>query len=240
MQIPPETQVVIDFDDNRAASALVGPYGQNLALVERRLGVVVDSRGNHITIAGSRDGCDAARRVLETLYSQAVQGHDLSQGEVEGAIRVVLAQGSLFEFDPKTGTVRWKTDLMFPLGSDAMNSNPELMDAMKKFAEIVNSPDAAGFDVAIKVVDDVARVEGRNRVPEELRTCHVAFVGPYVVEGHVPADVIKDLLRRRPAIDGIAVPGMPKGSPGMESPTPEPYDVIAFDKKGTTTTFARR
>ncbi len=52
MQIPPETQVVIDFDDNRAASALVGPYGQNLALVERRLGVVVDSRGNHITIAG--------------------------------------------------------------------------------------------------------------------------------------------------------------------------------------------
>ena len=97
----PETQVVIDFDDNRAASALVGPYGQNLALIERRLNVVVDSRGNHITIAGSRDGCDAARRVLETLYAQATQGHDLSQGEVEGAIRAVVAQGSLFEFDPK-------------------------------------------------------------------------------------------------------------------------------------------
>jgi phosphate starvation-inducible protein PhoH and related proteins len=101
MQIPPETQVVIDFDDNRAASALVGPYGQNLALVERRLGVVVDSRGNHITIAGSRDGCDAARRVLETLYAQATQGHDLAQGDVEGAIRAVIAQGSLFEFDAK-------------------------------------------------------------------------------------------------------------------------------------------
>ena len=51
MQMPPETQVVIDFDDNRGASALVGPYGQNLALIERRLGVVVDSRGNHISIA---------------------------------------------------------------------------------------------------------------------------------------------------------------------------------------------
>src|ERR1700686_4118034 len=101
MQIPPETQVVIDFDNNRAASALVGPYGQNLALVERRLGVVVDSRGNHITIAGSRDGCDAARRVLETLYTQATQGHDLAQGDVEGAIRAVIAQGSLFEFDAK-------------------------------------------------------------------------------------------------------------------------------------------
>jgi phosphate starvation-inducible protein PhoH and related proteins len=101
MQIPPETQVVIDFDDNRAASALVGPYGQNLAQIERRLGIVVDSRGNHITIAGSRDGCDAARRVLETLYAQAVQGHDLAQGDVEGAIRAVIAQGSLFEYDSK-------------------------------------------------------------------------------------------------------------------------------------------
>jgi phosphate starvation-inducible PhoH-like protein len=89
MQVPPETQVVIDFDDNRAVSALVGPYGQNLAQIERRLGIVVDSRGNHITIAGSRDGCDAGRRVLETLYAQAVLGHD-------------IAQGSLFEYDAKT------------------------------------------------------------------------------------------------------------------------------------------
>src|SRR5258708_12350503 len=67
MQIPPETQVVIDFDDNRAASALVGPYGQNLAQIERRLGVVVDSRGNHITIAGPRDASDPAPRALQTL-----------------------------------------------------------------------------------------------------------------------------------------------------------------------------
>jgi phosphate starvation-inducible PhoH-like protein len=109
MQVPPETQVVIDFDDNRAASALVGPYGQNLALIERRLGVVVDSRGNHITIAGSRDGCDAARRVLEALYAQAAQGQDLAQGDVEGAIRAVIAQGSLFEFDAKTAKSAFET-----------------------------------------------------------------------------------------------------------------------------------
>ena len=102
MQVPPETQVVIDFDDNRAASALVGPYGQHLAQIERRLGVVVNSKGNHITIGGTRDGCDAARRVLETLYAQAVKGQDLDQGEVEGAIRAVIAQGSLFEFDAKS------------------------------------------------------------------------------------------------------------------------------------------
>ncbi len=98
---PAETQVVVAFDDNRAVSALVGPYGQNLAVVERRLGVLVDTRGNHIAIAGSREGCDAARRVLESLYAQALEGHDLTQGEVEGAIRAVLAQGSLFEFDAK-------------------------------------------------------------------------------------------------------------------------------------------
>src|SRR6201998_742473 len=109
MQIPPETQVVIDFDDTRAASALVGPYGHSLALIERRLGVVFDSRGNHITIAGSRDGCDAARRVLETLYAQATQGHDLAQGDVEGAIRAVIAQGSLFEFDPKAAKQAFDT-----------------------------------------------------------------------------------------------------------------------------------
>jgi phosphate starvation-inducible protein PhoH and related proteins len=96
-----ETQVVIDFDDNRAASALVGPYGQNLALVERRLNVVVDSRGNHITLTGTRDACDAGRRVLEMLYVQATQGTELTQGDVEGAIRATLAQGSLFPFDPK-------------------------------------------------------------------------------------------------------------------------------------------
>src|ERR671937_29268 len=109
MQVPPETQVVIDFDDNRAASALVGPYGQHLAQIERRLGVVVDSKGNHITIGGTRDGCDAARRVVEMLYAQAVKGQDLDQGEVEGAIRAVLAQGSLFEFDAKTAKPTFET-----------------------------------------------------------------------------------------------------------------------------------
>ena len=100
VQTPHEAQIVVAFDDNGAASALVGPYGQNLALIERRLGVVADSRGNHITIAGSRDGCDAARRVLEMLYEQAVRSQDIAQGDVEGAIRAVIAQGSLFEFVP--------------------------------------------------------------------------------------------------------------------------------------------
>ncbi|TAK46661.1 MAG: phosphate starvation-inducible protein PhoH [Xanthobacteraceae bacterium] len=98
---PPETQIVLAFDDNRSASALFGQYGQHIALIERRLGVLADSRGNQVTIAGSRDGCEAARRVLESLYAQALAGHELSTGDVEGAIRAVIAQGSLFDFDPK-------------------------------------------------------------------------------------------------------------------------------------------
>src|SRR6185312_2296840 len=75
MPTTPEAEIVVAYDDNRAASSLVGPYGQNLALIERKLNVVVDSRGNHITIAGTRDGCAAAHRVLDTLYAQALQGH---------------------------------------------------------------------------------------------------------------------------------------------------------------------
>ncbi len=94
------TQTVLAFDDNRLASTLFGQYGQNLALLERKLGVVADSRGNHVTIEGSRDACDQARRVLESLYDQLKQGRDVVVGDVEGAIRQAIAQGSLFEPDP--------------------------------------------------------------------------------------------------------------------------------------------
>jgi phosphate starvation-inducible PhoH-like protein len=100
-QTPPETRLELTFDDNRAASLLVGQYGQNLAMIERRLSVMADSRGNHVTLEGSRDACAQARQVLETLYAQAQAGQELGQGEVEGTIRAVLAQGSLFDFDPK-------------------------------------------------------------------------------------------------------------------------------------------
>jgi phosphate starvation-inducible PhoH-like protein len=96
----PMTQVVLAFEDNRLASALFGQYGQNLALIERKLGVVADSRGNHVTVEGSRESCDQARRVLETLYEQLKSGNDLVSGDVDGAIRHVIAQGSLFDFDP--------------------------------------------------------------------------------------------------------------------------------------------
>src|SRR5215813_4403157 len=83
------TQVVLAFDDNRLASTLFGQYGQHLALIERRLGVV----------AGSRDACEQARRVLEGLYERLKRGDEVVAGDVEGAIRLAIAQGSLFDFD---------------------------------------------------------------------------------------------------------------------------------------------
>jgi phosphate starvation-inducible protein PhoH and related proteins len=96
------TQIVLAFDDNRLASMLFGQYGQNLALIERRLGVVAEQRGNHVNVAGSRDGVERARRVLEGLYEQLKRGDELVSGDVEGAIRLAIAQGSLFDYDAAT------------------------------------------------------------------------------------------------------------------------------------------
>jgi phosphate starvation-inducible PhoH-like protein len=99
-------QIVLAFDDNRLASILFGQYGQHLSLIERRLDVVADSRGNHVTIAGSREAGERARRVLEGLYEQVRNGRDLTTGDVEGAIRQSLAQGSLFTEAPEARGAR--------------------------------------------------------------------------------------------------------------------------------------
>src|SRR5580704_4172465 len=96
-------QIVLTFDDNRLASSLFGQYGQNLALIERRLGVVATSRGNQVTIDGQREAADQARRVLESLYDRLKRGDELLQGDVDGTIRLALSQGSLFDFDPGAG-----------------------------------------------------------------------------------------------------------------------------------------
>lgn len=97
---------------------------------------------------------------------------------------------------------------------------------------------AAGFSVESQLVQNLDAVPERRRVPESLRSCHTAVAGGFLVEGHVPPAVIRRLLRDRPKIAGIAVPGMPAGSPGMESPNPEAYDVIAFGASGGTYVFA--
>lgn len=96
-----------------------------------------------------------------------------------------------------------------------------------------------GFAVEAKDVRDLAPVKSKNGVPASLEACHTATVGGYVVEGHVPAADIKRLLAERPHVTGIAVAGMPEGSPGMEGPNPESYEVMAFDGQGGSYVFAR-
>jgi hypothetical protein len=93
---------------------------------------------------------------------------------------------------------------------------------------------------AVDTVDslDLSRIKAMSGVKPELASCHTAFVNGYVIEGHVPADDIRRLLADKPDARGLTVPGMPAGSPGMESPTPEHYQVLLIDKAGKTTVFA--
>ena len=104
----PATSLVLAFDDNRLASTLFGQYGQNLALIERRLEVVAEQRGNHVSIAGSRESVEQARRVLEDLYERLKRGDELLSGDVEGAIRLAIAQGSLFDYEPAAERVTFE------------------------------------------------------------------------------------------------------------------------------------
>jgi phosphate starvation-inducible PhoH-like protein len=91
--------VMITFEDNRLASVLFGRYGENLALIERKLGVTIDQRGNHVSIDGPRDACEKARQTLEGLYGDLRAGRDVTSGDVEGALRAAQTQASLFDSD---------------------------------------------------------------------------------------------------------------------------------------------
>lgn len=97
---------------------------------------------------------------------------------------------------------------------------------------------AAGFTVDARNVTDLMAVKLDAGVPADLSSCHTALIDGYVVEGHVPADVIERLLTERPPVAGISAPGMPVGSPGMEGPGARPYQVYAFDRQGARSVFA--
>jgi phosphate starvation-inducible PhoH-like protein len=90
----------VAFDDNRLASVLFGRYGENLALIERRLGVAIDQRGNQVSIEGTRDACEKARKTLEGLYAELRAGRDVATGDVEGALRAAQTQTSFFDNEP--------------------------------------------------------------------------------------------------------------------------------------------
>ena len=97
---------------------------------------------------------------------------------------------------------------------------------------------AQGFTVKAENRRDMERIKAENGIPTELRSCHTGFVGGYFVEGHVPAADLKRLLKEKPHVAGLSVPGMPIGSPGMEGPNPEPYAVFAVEHGGGTRIWA--
>lgn len=95
-----------------------------------------------------------------------------------------------------------------------------------------------GFAVTVIETSEVQKVKVQRGVPGDLESCHTAVIGDYTIEGHVPADAIRQLLAEKPAARGLSVPGMPMGSPGMEGGKPETYDVILF-ADGSRRPFAR-
>ena len=99
-----------------------------------------------------------------------------------------------------------------------------------------------GFRVTIRESADLTRIRAERGVSAELASCHTAAVDGYVIEGHVPADVIRKLLDERPSVVGLAVPGMPPGVPGMPDAGPDrdPYQVIAFGRDGSELVYATR
>ena len=99
---------------------------------------------------------------------------------------------------------------------------------------------AAGFEVEIADTRDIMAVKAQYGVPDALASCHTTIASGYVVEGHVPLGAVAKLLRTKPKITGIALPGMPIGAPGMEVPgrAPDPIQVMAFDAAGKVSRFA--
>jgi len=133
--------------------------------------------------------------------------------------------------------------LAVPAFRRARAQTPALVDVYKSPAcgccgEWVKHMQANGFRLAIHDVADVTPIKRRYRVPDELASCHTAVIAGYAIEGHVPAADVQKLLRQRPKVRGLAVPGMVPGSPGMVQGPPQPYATLAFDDRGSRV-FAR-
>jgi hypothetical protein len=94
-----------------------------------------------------------------------------------------------------------------------------------------------GFEVTSKPTNDLAEISRKAGVPSDLQGCHTAFIGDYVVDGHVPVEAINKLLVERPAIKGITLPGMPEGSPGMYGEKAGPFAIYAIGQDGKSGVF---
>ena len=136
--------------------------------------------------------------------------------------------------------------LLVAPGALRANAAPVTMTVYKSplcgcCGEWVKHVQAAGFTVKVVAIEDLTDVNKNAGVPKSLEACHTALVGSYVAVGHVPADLIQKVLKDKPKITGLAVPGMPQGAPGMEQGLgKQAYDVIAFERTGKTSVYAKR
>ena len=106
-------------------------------------------------------------------------------------------------------------------------------------AEWVTHMRSHGHDMKTVEMEDLTAIKKMTGVGEHLQSCHTAVVDGYVIEGHVPAADVARLLTEKPKARGLAVPGMPIGSPGMEGANPEPYEVLLFQADGSARVYAR-
>jgi hypothetical protein len=141
--------------------------------------------------------------------------------------------------------LRWAVAALLTTTVTAAARQPSVIDVYKTptcgcCSKWVEHLRANGFSVRTTDMESTAPVQARHGVPTEVRSCHTAIVNGYVVEGHVPAAEVKRLLKERPRVAGIAVAGMPTGSPGMEMPGVQahPYYVVSFDRSGRIDKFA--
>jgi len=104
----------------------------------------------------------------------------------------------------------------------------------------VEHMEQAGFSVEVHNLRNLKPIKAELGLPRPILSCHIARVGDYIVEGHVPADLVKRLIQAKPDIKGLSVPGMPMGSPGMEGPRTDNYDVLTINNDGSADVFAHR
>lgn len=141
--------------------------------------------------------------------------------------------------------------LSLALGAMALTAVPTFAAGTLPTVEVFKNPscgccgawvdhlEAAGFEVKVTMVDDTSVARKKYGLPDKFGSCHTAVVAGYVVEGHVPAADVKKLLAMKPVAVGIAVPGMPAGSPGMEMGSrKDPYQVLLVDKQGRERVFS--
>jgi hypothetical protein len=153
----------------------------------------------------------------------------------------------------RTPRVKWRRNALLLLIALAWLCTPPLAAAADEIPELtvyrratctccrpwIKYMEANGFTINVVDVDNMAEFKAKRLIPTDLAACHTTEVAGYTLEGHVSADDVRRLLRDRPPIRGLFVPGMPVGAPGMEGPNPVAYDVIAVDSDGKQSVYVR-